>query len=96
MARMSRLLIALTWALSLSSAVHGSITTDIMKGLDQAVDCNSCLALLIILDLLARLGDSAFIKTLITICKNLEVRGFAILPVGLDDARRLGGRPRRL
>jgi sphingomyelin phosphodiesterase len=59
--------------LVLASYAAGSLINDILKAFEQAVDCESCHALLTLLQVLALLGDSAFIKTLIAICQTLKV-----------------------
>ncbi|KAJ7255864.1 sphingomyelin phosphodiesterase [Mycena haematopus] len=46
---------------------------DIINGLKQAVDCDSCQALLVPLKGLAELGDSTFVNTLIATCKALKL-----------------------
>jgi hypothetical protein len=46
---------------------------DIIDGLKNAVDCDSCHSLLVPLKTLAELGDSAFVQTLTATCKVFKV-----------------------
>ncbi|KXN83061.1 Sphingomyelin phosphodiesterase [Leucoagaricus sp. SymC.cos] len=52
-----------------SNHVHASLVDDIVTALTQAVDCDSCHALLIPLKGLAALGNSAFSDTMAAVCK---------------------------
>ncbi|KAM6503440.1 Metallo-dependent phosphatase-like protein [Amanita muscaria] len=54
--------------------VSASLVEDVLKALMSAVDCPSCHALLETLKLLAYLGDSTFVSTMITICKTLRLQ----------------------
>jgi mannose/fructose/N-acetylgalactosamine-specific phosphotransferase system component IID len=66
---------ALTWALlTLGVAVDGSIVSDIFNAIEKAVDCPACHGVLAVLNPLALIGDSAFSKTLIAVCKAAKVR----------------------
>ncbi|KAJ7064950.1 Metallo-dependent phosphatase-like protein [Mycena amicta] len=51
-----------------------AFTTDaLIDGFKHAVDCDSCHALLVPLKALAKLGDAAFVKTLVSTCKVLKL-----------------------
>ncbi|KAF5378767.1 hypothetical protein D9615_006955 [Tricholomella constricta] len=54
--------------------VHGGLVDDIVNAIVKAVDCGSCHALLVPLQGLAHLGDSAFSNTFIALCKHLKVQ----------------------
>jgi sphingomyelin phosphodiesterase len=56
-----------------SFTVVGSPLDEILTALGNAVDCGSCHALLVPLQVLALLGDSAFVDTIITLCHKLKV-----------------------
>ena len=59
--------------LSVSTFVVGSLVDDLVYGLDGAVDCSGCHALLWPLQGLAYLGDGVFSDTMIAICEVLHV-----------------------
>ncbi|KAJ7185376.1 sphingomyelin phosphodiesterase [Mycena filopes] len=59
--------------LPFASALKFPQPDDLISGLKNAVDCDSCHALLVPLKGLAELGDSAFVKTLVTTCKVLKL-----------------------
>ena len=60
----------------LCSCVAGSLVDDVINALKDAVDCTSCHALLVSLQGIALLGDSAFVETITTVCTTLKVRGY--------------------
>ncbi|KZP28597.1 sphingomyelin phosphodiesterase [Athelia psychrophila] len=63
------------WAflfLVLSSLTEASLIDEIIKAIEDAVDCTTCHALLIPLQVLAHLGDTAFVDTVTTICQTLK------------------------
>jgi hypothetical protein len=57
----------------------GSILDDILAAFKHAVDCGSCHALLVPLKALAELGDSAFVDTIVTLCKTVKVRSYTLV-----------------
>lgn len=71
--------------LILSSMVllcRGDLISDIISALENAVDCASCQAVLLPpVQLLADLGDDAFVTTFTGICETLQVR-----PIPLSSA----------
>ena len=60
--------------LAVANFAHASVVSSILDGLEQAVTCASCHALLGILKPVALLGDSIFSNALIAICQTLNVR----------------------
>ncbi|KAF8637872.1 hypothetical protein AX17_002498 [Amanita inopinata Kibby_2008] len=56
-----------------AACVSASLVDDIIHALENAVDCASCHALLAPLQLVALLGDAAFSKTIIAICKTFKL-----------------------
>jgi len=61
------------FVLVLSSCTAGSLLREILTAFENAVDCGSCHALLVLLQDLARLGDSTFVATMVTLCETLKV-----------------------
>lgn len=55
------------------TCVVGSLVDDLVYGLDGAVDCSGCHALLWPLQGLAYLGDGVFSDTIIAVCEVLRV-----------------------
>lgn len=73
------------WAflfLVLSSLTEASLVDEIIKAIEDAVDCTTCHALLIPLQVLAHLGDTAFVDTVTTICQTLKVCSLLAQPWG--------------
>jgi sphingomyelin phosphodiesterase len=61
------------FVLALSSCAAGSLLDEILAALKNAVDCGSCHSLLVPLKVLALLGDSVFVDTMVTVCETLKV-----------------------
>lgn len=53
--------------------VYASIVSEIIDAIEQAVDCDSCHALLGVLQGVALLGDTIFDDALITVCQTTGV-----------------------
>lgn len=70
------LLHSVTAALTLATVSRGDLLDTILEALENAVDCASCQALLVPVQLLAHLGDSAFGTTFTEVCKALHVGNF--------------------
>ncbi|KAG6829815.1 hypothetical protein H0H87_010044 [Tephrocybe sp. NHM501043] len=62
-----------------SCAVRGSLVDDIVDAIVNAVSCASCHALLVPLQAVAVIGDSAFSDTFIAVCKIVHVRGKSVI-----------------
>ena len=73
MAPLSRALLPFFTFLLFGSAAYASVVSDILKALENAVDCGACHAVLALLDPIAHLGDSAFSSTLTAVCKAAKV-----------------------
>ncbi|KAL9709442.1 hypothetical protein Ac2012v2_007177 [Leucoagaricus gongylophorus] len=56
-------------ALHICESVYGSLIDDLVNAITQAVDCDSCHALLVPLKGLADLGNSAFSDSMAAVCK---------------------------
>ena len=65
MLTLSRLSILLTCSLS----VYASLVSEIVDAIEQAVDCDSCHALLGVLTGVAILGDTVFDDTMVAVCQ---------------------------
>ena len=64
--------------LSFSTSVLAGLVDDLVYGLDGAVDCSGCHALLWPLQGLAYLGDGVFSDTIIAVCEVLGVSPLAL------------------
>ena len=73
MAPFPRALLPFFTLLLFGSAAYASVVSDILKAVENAVDCGACHALLVLLDPIAHLGDSAFSSTLTAVCKVAKV-----------------------
>lgn len=69
-----------------STCAIGSLVDDIVYGIEGAVDCGGCHALLFPLQGLAYLGDSVFSDTIIAVCKVLRVS-----PVHIGEKQNMFG-----
>lgn len=68
------------WAvlvLALVSFTAASLIDDIIQALEDAVDCASCHLLMVPLTLLADLGDTVFVDTIVAVCQTLQVRSLS-------------------
>lgn len=61
------------FALALSSLTTASLVGDILQALEDAVDCGTCHALLVPLQVLANLGNTAFVDMIVAVCQTLKV-----------------------
>lgn len=66
--------------LTLGTFARGSVVSNVLDALEQAVTCGSCHALLDVLKPVALLGDTIFSNALIAICQTLNVRIIFITP----------------
>jgi len=73
-------------------SVYGSLIDDIVNAITQAVDCDSCHALLVPLKGLAALGNSPFSNTMAAVCKVIGVRDLNFLAVACAYPQSLPGR----
>ncbi len=64
--------------LAVTNFARASVVSSILDGLEQAVTCVSCHALLGVLKPVALLGDTIFSNALIAICQTLNVRSIFI------------------
>ena len=62
-----------TFLLCLCAFVHGSLVDDIVNAIENAASCATCHALLVPLEGVALLGDSAFTDTFVEVCEALGV-----------------------
>jgi len=79
-----------TLIFSLLLACKASIVGDIVTAIEQAVDCDSCRALLLVLKGVAILGDSTFSGALVDVCKIVGVNFSCRLSLPLSKHLLLG------
>ena len=63
----------LFFALIPSSCTARGLLVETLTAFENAVDCESCHALLVPLQALAVLGNSAFVDTIVALCETLKV-----------------------
>ncbi|KAF7986343.1 hypothetical protein HWV62_35336 [Athelia sp. TMB] len=60
-------------ALSTPALVSASLVSEIIQALEGAIDCTGCHLLMVPLQLLAKLGDTIFVDTIVAVCQTLKL-----------------------